>query len=260
MNLREYEIMYHLEDTYWWYQGMRKIAYTLIPELFQCKTSARILDAGCGTGARLQHLIEVGNWTQEIGLKPQTVGVDLFSEALKFCKIRKLKDLVQASVEDLPFRDETFDFITSYDVLVCVPDDEKALREYYRVCRPGGKVFLTVAAFNWLRGEHDRAGQVLRRYTESDLRQKLQKAGFTVEKMTYANTFLVLPIFLLRKAINFLHPAKTDQEARSDFHFTPTYLNTLLTYLLYLEAFLLKWIRFPVGVTLMAKGRKPVRP
>jgi ubiquinone/menaquinone biosynthesis C-methylase UbiE len=258
VNLREYEIMYHLEDTYWWYRGMRKIAYTLIPELFHCKSSAKILDAGCGTGARLQHLLEIGNRIRKTGLKPQTIGIDLFSEALKFCKIRKLENLVQASVEDLPFRDETFDFITSYDVLVCVSDDEKALREYYRVCRPGGKVFLTVAAFNWLRGEHDRAGQVLRRYTESDLCQKLEKAGFTVEKTTYANTFLVLPIFLFRKAVNLLCPATTDQEAISDFHFTPAYLNTFLTSLLYLEAFLLKWIRFPVGVTLMVKGRKPV--
>lgn len=246
--------MYRIEDTYWWYRGMREIARILIPELFQSKTLIRVLDAGCGTGARLQHLVETGDWGPES--RPRRVGVDLFLEGLRFCKMRKLDQLVQASVEDLPFRNETFDFVTSYDVLVCVPDDEKAIREYYRVCRPGGKVFLTVAAFDWLWGEHDRAGQVVRRYTEPELRQKLQEAGFTVERATYANTFLLLPIFLLRKAVNLLGPAKTDQEAASDFHFTPVFLNTILTYILYLEAYLLQWVRFPVGVTLLVKARK----
>jgi len=263
MNPREYQIMYHIEDTYWWYRGMRQIARTLIPELFERKTPGRILDAGCGTGSRLAHLMEAGAWRPDPHLPPsapglqlQAVGLDLSFEALRFCKERKLPHLVQASVENLPFQDETFDVVTSYDMLVCVPDDEKTLREYYRVCRSGGKIFLTVAAFRWLKGEHDTAGHVRRRYTRGDLSQKVEKAGFIVEKATYANTLLVLPIFLVRRLRSLLHPVETAQEALSDFHLTPAYFNTFLTCLLYLEAYLLKWVRFPVGVTLILKGRK----
>src|SRR5450631_2812581 len=109
-----------VEDSYWWYRGMRKMARAFVPELFRLGPKARLLDAGCGTGANLAHV-------RNEGAGARAVGLDLSFEALRFCRKRRLSLLVCGSVEALPFRDGVFDAITCHDLLYTVPRDEVAL-------------------------------------------------------------------------------------------------------------------------------------
>jgi len=253
VNLPEYETMFRIEESYWWYRGMRRIARAFAPELFRLPASARVLDAGCGTGANLAHIAG-----QKGG--PRGFGADLSFEALIFCRRRGLACFAQGTVERLPFRDGTFDAVTCHDVLYAVPDDRAALREMARVAKPGATLYVTAAAFDALKGEQDRASHALRRYTAGGMAKKVEAAGFRVSRTSYANSFLALPVFIVRRVRSLFVRGRPAGEARSEFHLVPGPLNGPLTALLGLEAALIERLRLPVGVTLLLRASKAVPP
>ena len=92
--------MYHVEDRHWWYRGMETITRALLERWIPLR-SPKILDAGCGTGAAMTtYLAEYGMVT----------GIDLYAEALRFCRKRNAPRLARASVLDLPFEDACLRF------------------------------------------------------------------------------------------------------------------------------------------------------
>ena len=85
-----------------------------------------------------------------------------------------------------------------FDVLEHIPDDVRALQIVNRKLKPGGRIALSVPAYMWLSGQQDIVNQHCRRYTLTELRRKLEAAQFNVERITYFNTFLFLPIAVVR--------------------------------------------------------------
>ncbi len=81
----------------------------------------------------------------------------------------------QATIVSLPFADECFDLITSFDVLYhrAVGNYGQALKEFHRVLKPGGCLFLRLPAYDWLRGRHDQAIHTAHRFTVPELRRGL---------------------------------------------------------------------------------------
>jgi SAM-dependent methyltransferase len=247
MNQREYEIMYRTEDRYWWYIGIRKIARTILDKYIPRGGRLRILDAGCGTGGNLNMLQRYGD----------VFGVELSREVVKFLKSRSFFRFATASVTDIPFRGGLFDLVDVFYVNECLPDDALALREYYRVLKPGGFLYMSEVAFEALRGEHDLAVGIARRYTRRDLAHRLETAGFVVRRMTYANAILCPPIFALRRMRRILFPVSRPEEATSDFDRAPGFLHAIFKSTLFIEAFLLKFFNLPLGVTIIAVAQKP---
>lgn len=136
MQTEDYAHLYALEEDFWWFTGMREITAALLDPVCPPAPGKNrsILDAGCGTGGNL-------TWLERYAGSGPVVGIDLISDALQFCRARAHPRLTQASVTDLPFADANFDLLTSFDVLVQLPgarSDERAMREMYRVLRPGG--------------------------------------------------------------------------------------------------------------------------
>src|SRR5688500_797415 len=172
--------MYRVEDTLWWYVGMRRIAEALLDGRLQ--PGLRILDAGAGTGGNLR-------WLGRFGV---AFGIDLAEEATRFCRERQLSTVARASVTNLPYPDSTFDLVTSFDVIyhLGVADDVAALREASRVLKPGGTLLVRVPALDVLRSEHDAAVHTRQRYTVGELARKVESAGLTVQRASYANTVL----------------------------------------------------------------------
>jgi ubiquinone/menaquinone biosynthesis C-methylase UbiE len=118
MNLEEYGVMHEIEEDYWWYRGLRHIVFSLLNRYYQDMTHLAVLDAGCGTRAIMQRLPQLGH----------CLGFDYSAGALKFCCKRGIDTarLALASVEALPYRSNTFDLVTSFDVLCCA-DAESSL-------------------------------------------------------------------------------------------------------------------------------------
>ena len=198
MEPEEYAIMYRVERGHWWYRGMEAITRALLNRWCQPSQGLAILDAGCGTGAAMTtYLAEYGEVT----------GFDLSLLALEFCRLRSASRLVRASNVALPFSSNSFDLVTSFDVLYesSVPSDSLAVRESSRVLCPGGRLLLRLPAYNWLRGRHDEAVHTARRYSASEVAALLHANGFVIEQLSHVNMFL-FPLALLKRAAERIFP------------------------------------------------------
>jgi SAM-dependent methyltransferase len=104
-------------------------------ELIKPIAKGRVLDVGCGTAIHLARLMELD--IQE------AIGIDVGMAGLRYGKNRfPLAKLAAASTYHLPFQDDQFDLIFSVDVIEHIEKPLSALREYHRVCKTGGCVFL----------------------------------------------------------------------------------------------------------------------
>ena len=246
MDLEEYAKMYELEDSHWWFLGKRKVAEKMISKYVTLSPQDQILDVGCGTGGMLNMLQHYGT----------AFGLDICSMGLQYAYERGFNSLSQGSVLTLPFADDTFALITSFDVLYHeqVGSDLQALREFYRICRPGGTLMLTDSALPILHSQHDEAYHASRRYMARELQDKVAQAGFHIEKLSYVNTFLFPAVFIVRLWKRHVH---RNGSPRSDLWSVPPLLNSILYSIYGLEASLLPYIDLPVGSSLVCIARKP---
>ena len=239
--------MHAAEERQWWYAGMRAISFALLEAtpLPAGATAPRLLDSGCGTGSILGHLAARG----------RAVGVDLSPEAVRLARGRGAA-VARAGLLALPFADDTFDCVTSFDVIYhrWVSDDAAAVREMARVLRPGGLLLLRVPALKMLWGAHDEAVHSRHRYTRGEVRRLLEGTGLQVVRATYANS-LLFPVVATRRALDRL----TGREG-SDVAFLPAPLEWAFGAALRLEARLVRRLSLPLGASVFALARKERTP
>lgn len=243
------ERTFYAEQRHFWFRGFRRFVGPLIADAIVGRERPRLLDAGCGTGANLEFL-------QQYGVP---FGLELFSRGIQFGRARGLQRLIQGSVTHLPVATASIDVVLSFDVLYCLesPAEDAAIREMFRVLRPGGSVVINVAALDILTGDHSALGGEVRRYTKADLRSKLENAGFQVKRLTYTNASL-FPIIATVRAFQRLRGIKAEGQNKGDFYVPPAPLNALFSGVLAAESKLVATgINMPVGSSLLCRARKP---
>jgi len=235
--------MFRIEQSHWWYTGRRKILANFVEDICRRVTDRRprILDVGCGTGANLLMLSEYGD----------AEGVDISKDALAFCRERGLDKVKLGAGEELPYDDGTFDLVTAFDVVEHMDNDLAGLREMRRVLRPGGRVLLFVPAFMFLWGLQDDVSNHRRRYRLPELQRVLERAGFEIERTTYANITFFLPILFVRQLMRV-----TGIKTESENNINVSAFNGLLGKILGAESWLLKYMDIPFGVSGLCVARK----
>jgi SAM-dependent methyltransferase len=227
-----YRQLFELEDDHWWFRGRRAVIHAMLSRI-SLPSEPRILDAGCGTGRNLTEYARLG----------RTEGIDPSPEAVAFCRRRGLDGVRQSGVERLPYDDERFDLVTATDVLEHIPDDAGAARELRRVAKPGGRLLVTVPAYQWLWSQHDDSHEHQRRYTLRRLRSALTRAGWEPHVQTYFNSILLPPIALVRTV--------SRNGERSDYDMASGPLNHALFLPMRMEAALIaRGGRLPAGVSI----------
>jgi len=118
--------------------GRHKVDVLLDEKLKELPGGAHILDVGCGTGEYVCRANELGFTAS--GLEP--------ADAMRAVAISKNPGatIVSGVATELPFPDESFDLVICIEVLRYLDrsDIRQALRQIYRVLRPGGTMFLTM--------------------------------------------------------------------------------------------------------------------
>jgi len=244
MEPEEYKIMFFAEEKHWWYKGMAEITRTVIEKCYPQGYKLRILDAGCGTGGGMSLLSDYGTVT----------GFDFSHHAICFTRTRGHERLAVASIMEIPFADNSFDLITSTDVLYFENvRDGVVLEEFSRVLVPGGRVILRVPAFDWLRGYHDTKISTGHRYSLPELSKKLKENNLVPEMVSYANTIL-FPIIAMKRLLERWLPFQTGSDLTIDIKC----LDKIFKYCLILESRLIKKHSLPFGLSIIGVGQKPI--
>jgi len=181
-----YARMRALEQAGWWNAGMRAVAEDLLAGT-GLPTSGRLLDAGCGSGQTMA-------WFRARWPGWSSAGLDVARDGLAAARAAGEHLLACASVLDLPYPDGHFDAVITLDVLQHLPlngGDRRALREFRRVLRPGGILFVRTNAQALPYTEDDLAAD-FHRYRPRELRDKLSGAGFIVQRLSRLNGLLGL--------------------------------------------------------------------
>ena len=234
-----------LEGEHWWFRARRMVLRTLLAQL-EWPQQPRILEIGVGPG---HNLLEV--YPPDARLE----GVEPDEGLARLAARHGPAPVFQASIDRLPseIEDGSYDCVTMFDVLEHIKDDARALQIVNRKLRHGGRIVLSVPAYMWLWGQQDIVNQHYRRYMLRELRQKLEAAHFTIERMTYFNTFLFLPIAAVRLIARC---RRQSQKAEGDFAYVREPSNAMLFTLFGAERFLLRYLDFPFGVSAFAAARK----
>jgi ubiquinone/menaquinone biosynthesis C-methylase UbiE len=101
---------------------------------FESFKGKRLLEVGCGMGTDLLQFARGGALCTGVDLTPRSVEIS----SLHFGLYDMRADFVLGDGERLPFADASFDVVYSNGVLHHTPDTARAVRELYRVLRPGG--------------------------------------------------------------------------------------------------------------------------
>ena len=228
------------ERDHFWFRGFRRFVGPLLTRAAAGRSALSILDCGCGTGYNLAMLRRYGD----------AAGIDITASGLQYAAKRGERRVAQASATHLPFRDQQFDLLTSFDVLYGLPDDAEtlALQEMRRVLRPAGHIIVNVAALPALRGNHSILGGEVRRYTRARLRERLERHGFRVQRLTYTNAS-ILPIVA---GVRLLQRIRGHRASQQEISVPPAPINSALSAVLAIEAVAVRFVDMPLGSSLLA--------
>ena len=240
------ELTAQAEATHFWFHGFRGYVVPAVRRIAAGRRDLQIIDCGCGTGYNLRHVLEPHG---------RTFGFDFNPDAIRRARPGR-RPLVRADIQRIPFKSNTFDLATSFDVVQSVPDDRAALREMARVLKPGGSVVINVTALDLLRGDHSDVWGELRRYTRETAAALVQSAGLEPSSITYLFGSLVPLMLAVRKAqaMRRRYRAPTGDE---DLTVPSAPVNSVLTALVRAEVALASRMTIPFGSSLLIVARKP---
>ncbi|GAA1094081.1 class I SAM-dependent methyltransferase [Nocardiopsis metallicus] len=125
-------------------------------------------------------------------------------------------ETVKGDALDMPFDDSSFDRVVAAEIFEHLPHDTAAMKELYRVLKPGGIAAVTVPSFLpericWALSEeyHTNEGGHIRIYTRAELEAKLKATGFVIGPHHHAHA-LHAPYWWIKCAVgtdNNDHPA-----------------------------------------------------
>lgn len=216
------------------------------------RSNPTILEIGCSSGFLLKELKRrAGHGT--------IVGSDFISGPLvKLSGHLRGIPLLQFDITQCPLEDSSFDGVVMLNVLEHIQDDCKALKQVYRILRPGGLVVIEVPAGPHLYDFYDKHLMHYRRYRLDDLKALAQKTGFEVTRASHLGFFLY-PLFSLMKKRNRKKEgslSKSEQSSLVSRQIKRVHDNPLLHLLMRAELAVGKYISYPAGIRCLMVLRK----
>jgi SAM-dependent methyltransferase len=211
MDLKEEDILGEGINRHWYYvskgRAMRRaLGSILVPE---------VLDVGAGSGVFSKQLLDAGLCNSAVCVDPNYT--DERTELHNGKQIRFTRAIDRNSSS----------LTLMMDVLEHVEDDVGLLKQYVDGMTPGGHVFITVPAFQFMWSGHDVFLEHFRRYTVKGLEEVVRKSGMTPVRTTYffGSLFPVMAAARLAKRCLLNHGKA---KPKSDLRVYPDWLNRSL--------------------------------
>lgn len=177
---------HQLEENSFWFRHRNRC---IIDTVKQFTDGGILYDLGGGNGY-------VASGLEKAGLK--TVLVEPGIQGVLNAQKRGLTNIVGSTFENLQVRENSMDAVGIFDVLEHIEHDEAFLQMIYRNLKPGGLLYITVPAYQFLWSKEDETAGHFRRYTLSSLEKRLNRQHFKSLYRTYLFSFLPIPVFLFR--------------------------------------------------------------
>lgn len=229
---------FQVEDHSFWFRQRNKIIEFVVRKFAKSGTFA---DVGGGNGYVSTNLSKNLQDLDFILVEPG-------SEGCQNARRRGLKKVFNKTLNEL-HEFQTLDNIGIFDVIEHIQDDEKFLKDISSKLSPGGRLFITTPAYNWLWSCEDSDAGHFRRYSKSEIERKSKNNGFRIIYSSYFFFNLILPIFLLR-----VFPEKIGIKKKRDLSADhgEGKLSKALETILGLEIFLMKiGLKFPIGASVL---------
>lgn len=139
-----------------------------------------ILDCGCGGGANIKRILHKYPKASVKGIDYSKVSVKKSRKVNKKEIAKGHCEVLQASVMELPFKDDQFDLVTAFETVYFWPDLLKSFQEVYRVIKTEGVFFIC----NECNGDTDKDDKWTEKipgmtiYKDFELKNTLSQAGF----------------------------------------------------------------------------------
>lgn len=232
-----YDRMAELDSRHWWYRARREVLASLIAHRIAAAPNARILEIGCGTGHNLAMLARFG-----------TVDAVEMDEAARAVASSRLgRPVGNAMLPDLlGIENDSYDLVAVLDVIEHVEGDVEALESIARKLKPGGRILVTVPAFQWMWSGHDVLNHHYRRYSKASLTNTVGAAGLNLEFLSYFNSLLFPLAAVARLARRMTRKVESDDALPSPI------VNKFFEKIFSLERHAIGRLAFPPGVSLVA--------
>lgn len=156
---------------------------------------AVIMEIGCSSGFLIRDLVK---------FFPEAViiGSDVVKEPLyRLAKSLPGIPLIRFDLLKCPLPDQSIDVLVMLNVLEHIEDDVRALQKAFNLLKPGGFLIIEVPAGRSLYDAYDAELHHFRRYSVSELQDKLIKVGFKVCRKSHLG-FIFFPVFVVAKLVN----------------------------------------------------------
>ena|ERR1043166_6201773 len=236
-----------IEPSNFWFRARNELIQWALRKYFPDAKS--FFEVGCGTGFVLAGI-------HQRFPRMRLTGSEIFADGLAIAKARVPNaELYQMDARRISFAGE-FDVVGAFDVLEHVVQDEDVLVQMFNAVRSGGGLLLTVPQHRFLWSVTDEYAMHQRRYNRTELRAKLESAGFRIERITSFNS-LLLPLMIWSRV-----GRKRDHDFQPLREFEiEAALNKTLESILSFERLLIRTgASFPAGGSLLLVGRKPLSP
>jgi len=231
MKRKAFTLLRDVEQS-WWYRG-RALAVSALLSRSKVHRGGRSLDYGAGFGGMQTTLAGIGS------------SVDAFEPDEEAKRIARARGYAVIYEQPESIADGAYDLIGAFDVVEHIRDDRAFLERIKRALAPGGRLVISVPAYQFLWSAHDETHGHFRRYTLHSLQSVLVESGFVIERASYWSflPFLAaVPLRLLGKS------------GEGGLHL-PAALNALLVVVMRIEAALMRIVRLPWGLGLVVVAR-----
>ncbi|MGD0756514.1 MAG: class I SAM-dependent methyltransferase [Bacteroidales bacterium] len=246
MEPNQYKYMFDSENRHWWYVGNHENFINILKRNNILKKGVKILDAGCGTGRWLQIL--------KSSFEISETGIDNNNIAIEYSKTRGNMNLLMGDINNCIFQESSFDLITSFDVVSSQGVNENiAIRNFYTYLKNEGYLLLTVPAFQFLYSKHDKVVYMKRRYLKKQIKVLLENNKLEIVKISYCVS-LLFPLAVITRIFNKIFSSEDIEH--NEVEMPPKVINRLFLMVMRIENYLLKYMSFPFGLSVLVLAKK----